>query len=216
MSREFEIRREVELPGTPEQVWDAVATGNGAAGWMFPTGEGAPTAVGEVWAGHTVTVFDPPRHLAVRAESDEFTNALEYQIEAAPGGAVLRYVHSGILTGDWDAQYDGASRHTDFYLHSLGEYLGHFAGRDPHYLGLDEVPGTTADVLARLGIDAQVGERTALGVVDYRDGTMVGVRSEDALIRVYGRDLWGWPVGVGVHSFAGSVDEAAWRAKVAA
>ncbi|HET8805476.1 MAG TPA: hypothetical protein VFM47_03315, partial [Gaiellales bacterium] len=86
MSREFEIRREVELPGTPEQVWDAVATGNGAAGWMFPTGEGAPTAVGEVWAGHTVTVFDPPRHIAVRAESDEFTNALDYQIEAAPGG----------------------------------------------------------------------------------------------------------------------------------
>ena len=135
MSREFEIRREVELPATPEQVWDAVATGNGAAGWMFPTGEGAPTAVGEVWAGHTVTLFDPPRHIAVRAESDEFTNALEYRIEAAPGGAVLRYVHSGILTGDWDAQYDGASRHTDFYLHSLGEYLGHFAGRTVTYVG---------------------------------------------------------------------------------
>ena len=99
---------------------------------------------------------------------------------------------------------------------------GHEAAADEDHGGDLKELGELADriehddLLARLGIDAQVGERTALGVVDYRDGTMVGVRSEDALIRVYGRDLWGWPVGVGVHSFAGSVDEAAWRAKVAA
>ena len=141
-----------------------VATGNGAAGWMFPTGGGAPTAVGEEWAGHTVAVFEPPRHLAVRAEGDEFTNALEYRIEAAPGGAVLRYVHSGILTGDWDAQYDGASRHTDFYLHSLGEYLGHFAGRTVTYVGASGPgdalePSAFGAVRAALGLgpDAAVG-----------------------------------------------------------
>ena len=63
MAREFEIRREVELPATPEQVWQAVATGEGTAAWMFPVAEGAPSRVGEVWAGHTVTVYDPPRHL---------------------------------------------------------------------------------------------------------------------------------------------------------
>src|SRR4029079_15533831 len=113
----------------------ASARDTGAAGWMCPTGEGAPTAVGEVWPGHTVTVFDPPRHIAVRAESDDFTNALGYQIEAAPGGAVLRYVHSGILTGAWDARNAVAARHTDFYLHSLGESLGHFAGRTVTYVG---------------------------------------------------------------------------------
>src|SRR6185503_9752449 len=203
MSREFEIRREVELPGTPEQVWDAVATGNGAAGWMFPTGEGAPSAVGEVWAGHTVTVFDPPRHLAVRAESDEFTNALEYQIEAAPGGAVLRYVHSGILTGDWDAQYDGASRHTDFYLHSLGEYLGHFAGRTVTYVGASgpiEVAGAGR-------VDAEV---------DYLEDIFIGLRGDDALYRFYGRGGMGMPVFAGHHLFAEDADreaaETAWTA----
>src|SRR4051794_80338 len=30
MSREFEIRREIELPATPEEVWDAVATAEGS------------------------------------------------------------------------------------------------------------------------------------------------------------------------------------------
>ena len=159
-----------------------------------------PGAVGEEWAGHTVTVFDPPRHLAVRAESDEFTNALEYRIEAAPGGAVLRYVHSGILTGDWDAQYDGASRHTDFYLHSLGEYLGHFAGRTVTYVGAsgpDDAlePSAFAAVRAALGLgpDAAVGDRVAIDVagagrvdaeVDYLEDIFIGLRSDDALYRV--------------------------------
>jgi len=36
MGREFEIVREVELQGTPEQVWEAVATGPGNASWLFP------------------------------------------------------------------------------------------------------------------------------------------------------------------------------------
>ena len=79
------------------------------------------------------------------------------------------------------------------------------------------MPGSTADVLERLGIgDAEAGDRVALGVVDYRQGTMIGVRGEDALIRIWGRDVWGWPVGVSVHSFAGPADEAAWREKVGA
>ena len=71
MAREFEIRREIELPATAEQVWQAVATGDGTAAWMFPVAEGAPSRVGEVWAGHTVKAFDPPRHLRVAAEGPD-------------------------------------------------------------------------------------------------------------------------------------------------
>src|SRR6185437_12043838 len=112
MPREFEIRREVELPATAEQVWAAIATGDGTASWMFPTGEGAPSRVGEVWAGHTVTMFDPPRHIAVRADGpDGVFNALEYIIEARDGGtALLRYVHT------------------------LGQYLQYFQGRTVTYV----------------------------------------------------------------------------------
>ena len=34
MTREFEIKKEVEVDGTPEQVWDAIATGPGIDSWF--------------------------------------------------------------------------------------------------------------------------------------------------------------------------------------
>jgi len=215
MYKDIEVRWSGDLPGTPEQIWDGFT--RHAAAYLWPI-EYEPRVGGAerglTPGGGTVTVWEPLRRLRTEARSpDGWHNELDYTLD----GAHLTYVHTSVMQdSELEVQYDSCVQHTRFYLHSLGEYLGHFAGRDPHYLGLDEVPGTTADVLARLGIDAQVGERTALGVVDYRDGTMVGVRSDDALVRVYGRDVWGWPVGVGVHSFAGPVDEAAWREKAAA
>ena len=75
------------------------------------------------------------------------TKAQRRPTAPTPIAAVLRdvhseedeafYVHSGILTGDWDAQYDGASRHTDFYLHTLREYLTHFAPRPVAFATFD-------------------------------------------------------------------------------
>ena len=50
------------------------------------------------------------------------------------------------------------------------------------------------------------------GVVDYATDAFLGVRSADALYRVYGRDAWGWPVGVAHHLFADGVDQASRRA----
>jgi hypothetical protein len=102
------------------------------------------------------------------------------------------------------------------YNHSLGQYVGHFAGREPHYLGFDDVPGTSDDVRARLGVpaDAAVGDRVELGVIDYRAGSFLGIRTDDALIRLYGRDVWGWPVGVAVHTFDGVGDEPVWRERL--
>ena len=47
------------------------------------------------------------------------------------------------------------------------------------------------------------------GVVDYATGAFLGVRSADALLRFYGRDRWGWPVGVAHHLFAPGADAAA-------
>ena len=63
-------------------------------------------------------------------------NALDYTIEAREGGtAHLRYVHSGILSDEWEDQYDAIGGHTDFYLHTLGQYLEHFNGREVTYVG---------------------------------------------------------------------------------
>jgi uncharacterized protein YndB with AHSA1/START domain len=226
MAREFEIRREVELPATPEQVWQAVATGDGTAAWMFPVAEGGPSRVGEVWAGHTVTAFDPPRHLAVRAEGPDgqVMNALEYIIEAQDGGTVLlRYVHSGVFTDDWDNQYDSAGQHTDFYLHTLGQYLRYFAGQRPTYIaaeGPEAAKATDAfDALRHeLGLTAASapGDQVRLtppgldpvdAVVDYAAPNFIGVRSADGLYRFFGRNAFGMPVGLSHHLFAPDVDK---------
>ena len=55
---------------------------------------------------------------------DGWFNQLEHVLEPLDGGrARLHYVHSGIFADNWDEQYDGASKHTEFYLHTLGQYL---------------------------------------------------------------------------------------------
>jgi hypothetical protein len=218
MPREFECRREVLLAATPEEVWEAVATSEGNAAWLFPNLIDAAAA--KAW--------EPPVHLHVRQERGDWFNALEFTIEARDGGTTLmRYMHSGIFVDDWDTQYDGVSQHTDFYLHTLGEYLSHFQGRPVTYVGDVpmgiEAPADTAHagsfdrVLRALGLPdgASEGDEVRLtpaglsavtGVVNYRRPNFLGVRSSDALYCFFGRNAFGQPVAMSIHSFAGGVD----------
>ena len=226
MGREFEIVREVELRATPEQVWDAVSTDAGQAGWLFPTplppygADGSP-----------IRTWEPPSHLVVRMEApDGWFNALEYVIEGRSGGTTaLRYVHSGIFDDEgWDNQYDAVGRHTDFYLHTLGQYLEHFTGRSATYVG--DVPGgieappasMQPDGLDRLkqalGVNgASEGDQVSLdlggvgrldGTVDYLRGPFLGIRTSDGLYRFFGRNAFGGPVGLVLHDFGnGDADQ---------
>ena len=61
------IEVEVEVPGTPEEVWEALATGPGISSWFYPTD--VEERVGGALCYHTgskmdapatVTVWDPP------------------------------------------------------------------------------------------------------------------------------------------------------------
>jgi hypothetical protein len=217
MPKEFEIIREVELPGRPEDVWEAVATNAGNASWLFPS-DSEP--------GASATVWDPPHHFSVREEGpDGFFNELDFRIEARGDGAVLRYVHSGvIMTDDWGDQYVAVDGHTDFYLHTLGQYLAHFSPRKATYVGGG--PGglqgpeasMTPDAFTRLqralGIPegASEGDSVRLahddvdGVIDYLKPNFAGVRTGDALYRYFGRNAFGGPIGMSIHYFADGVD----------
>jgi len=219
MPPEFEISREVVLPATPEQVWEAVATSAGNAAWLFPN-EIEP-------GGPATTAWDPPHRFAVRTEQGDWFNALEYVIEAREGGTSrLRYAHSGIFVDNWDSQYDAVGAHTDFYLHTLSEYLEHFNGRPATYIGGG--PGglqgpsssATPDGFRRLqqalGLDARASEGDAVrltpqgldpieGVLDYRRPNLIGIRTADALYRFFGRNAFGATVGMSIHMFANGV-----------
>lgn len=222
MGHEFTIRREVALPATPEQVFAAITTGT--AGWMFPIDD----IVGPGGAGPdnpVVTRWEPPNEFSVRMEGqDGWFNALEYLIEARDGGTcVLRYVHSGIFVDDWEGQYEGADKHTTFYLHSLGQYVQHFSGRPVTYVAVNG-PSSAAgpDALEVLGgalgltETGGAGEKVRLvvpgldpieAVVDYRTSHFIGLRSDDALYRFYGRNAFGGQVDAAHHLFAEGVDK---------
>ena len=228
MGREFEITRDVEIQGTPEQVWDAVATGPGLASWMFPSpieggGEGGP-----------IQIWDPPNHLAIRMEGEGgWFNALEYTIEGREGGTTtLRYVHSGIFDdAGWDDQYDAVDKHTDFYLHTLGQYLAHFSPKTATYIGdmPGGIDGPEASMVAEgfdrlkaaVGLDvasegdtvtADLGDYGRIeGVADHVGNSFAGIRTDDALFRFFGRNAFGGPVGMQVHHF-GDVDAEAAKA----
>ncbi|WP_433225375.1 SRPBCC family protein [Actinomadura formosensis] len=222
MGREFEIVREYEVDASPQQVWEAITTGT--AGWLWPL-EYEPREGGSAGAGGAVTTWDPPHRLTSREEDPDgihglpqTLNRLDTLIEPREGGrAWVRYVHSGIFTGDWDDQYDGASKHTDFYLHTLRQYLLYFPGRRAAH---SDVQGPEASM--RKGSFAAATRALALGgaaegdtvrvdlpgtgpvdaVLDYRTEHFVGLRTGDAMYRFFGRDAWGGPVGIALHRFA--------------
>jgi uncharacterized protein YndB with AHSA1/START domain len=233
MSKEFEIVYEFEVDATPGEVWDAITSGTG--GWLWPMEFDGEKRVGPF--GSTLTNFDPPHRLTARTEDVGFPiqslNQIDETIEPRDDGrrAWVRYVHSGIFTDDWDNQYDGASKHNAFYLHTLREYVTHFAGRPVAFATLNGPDASTApdalEVAARaLGLaddtaeGAQVQARGPEGqlldaVLDFRSPYFIGLRTDGALIRVFGRNHWGAPVGISVHDFAADADaetnERAWQ-----
>jgi uncharacterized protein YndB with AHSA1/START domain len=232
MGKEFEVVREFETDASPEEVWAAITTG--ASGWLWPTeyepGEGGP-----------VTVWDPPRRLTSREEFPEgagpqLLNRLDQRIEPrAGGGSWVRYVHSGVFVDDWEDQYDGIGKHTDFYLHTLRQYLEHFTGRRAAFASLDApaasaAPGALETVTRALGVPDQAAEGDTVrievpgtgpvdAVVDFRNTYFLGLRTGDAMYRIFGRNHFGAPVGVSVHDFAPGADpkraEGAWQDRLA-
>jgi uncharacterized protein YndB with AHSA1/START domain len=130
----------VEVEGTPEQVWTAIATGPGISSWFVAS------TVEEREGGRTTSVFGPgpdmtvpgrvgawePPHrvLFEGAEGDEGL-AFEWLVEARDGGScVVRLVNSGFGSGaEWDAQYDGLEKGWRLFLRNLQLHLAHFPGQ---------------------------------------------------------------------------------------
>ena len=225
MSRAFEVTRDVALPATPSEVWVAITAD--PAAWMFPTGMEIP-AGSTPPEGFPVRTWEPGEHLVIRMEAPDGTfNSLEYLITARDGGtAHLHYVHSGILADDWEDQYDAIGAHTDFYLHTLGQYLAHFQGKKATYVGQPsagiEGPASAngpdaMDVLRRaLGVSAvgdsvsaAIGTGKVDGVVDYATTEFLGIRTDDTLYRFFGRNFFNGVVGMSAHVFRDGVDAAA-------
>lgn len=174
------VEMDLTVPGTPEQVWHAIATGPGTAAWftnaeieprvggkvLFDFGSEEPAAPGEV------TTWEPPHRFGY-VERDWAPGspplATEITIIARSGDqCVVRMVHSLFSsTDDWDDQLDGFEKGWVGFFVVLRLYLQHFAGA--HAASCGDRISTTDDALSswrRLGealglANANVGERRA-------------------------------------------------------
>jgi uncharacterized protein YndB with AHSA1/START domain len=208
VSKRFEIRREVTLAAPPEEVWRAISTREGVAGWFMTFDEDPPG---------TEIEMDEPHRLEQRFG----TQAIEYIVEAQDGGStVLRFVHSGILEEEWGDEFESMTGFGwDLYLATLGEYLQYFPGRGAVYAEAEapSTPDAWKRILTALGDPAE-GEEVGgpfPGVVDIRNDHYLGIRTPDALVRFHERSAIGMAVAVGHHEMNADADSKAlaetWR-----
>lgn len=136
------IQVEVEVPGTPEEVWRAIATGPGVSSWFVPTrmeerqgGEIVSNFGPGMDCPATITAWEPLRRFAAEAvmgPPGSPTVATEWIVEARAGGrCVVRVVHSLFAsTDDWDNQLDGLEQGWPAYFRILRRYLESFRGME--------------------------------------------------------------------------------------
>lgn len=134
------VEMDLLVPGTPEQVWQAMASGRGNAAWFtkayveekvggafrFEFGEGVTTS-------GTVTTWEPPHRFGyVEMEWAEGAPpvATEITITARAGGKCrIRMVHSLFASSDdWDDQVEGFESGWPGFFEVLRVYLANFAG----------------------------------------------------------------------------------------
>jgi uncharacterized protein YndB with AHSA1/START domain len=140
------VQVEVEVPGTPEEVWRAIATGPGISSWFVPT-RSEERAGGEVVSTFgpgmdcpaTITSWEAPKRFVAESTMGlpgSPTVATEWGVEArageggeGQGKCVVRVVHSLFAsTDDWDNQLNGLEQGWPTYFRILRMYLERFEG----------------------------------------------------------------------------------------
>lgn len=133
------VEAEVEVPGSPEDVWRAIASGEGISSWFVPTRSDqrvGGTVVSSFGPGMdsvaTITEWTPPGGFTATTEEGPGTVATEWIVEARDGGTcTVRVVHRWFAdTDDWDAEFEGhAYGWASSFFRLLRLYLTHFAGQ---------------------------------------------------------------------------------------
>ncbi|MEM9606045.1 MAG: SRPBCC domain-containing protein [Actinomycetota bacterium] len=168
------IELEVEVEGTPEEVWRAIATGPGITSWYVPhtieerTGGDASASFGPGMdvPGRVVEFDRPNRFVLAGVEGESPGLAFEWTIEAKSGGTcVVRLVNSGFgQGGEWDDHFDSMTEGWRMFLLNLQLHLAHFGGQSATaMLPMAAWAGPPADAWARLTGDLGLPSAPAVG-----------------------------------------------------
>jgi uncharacterized protein YndB with AHSA1/START domain len=137
------IENAIEVSGTPEEVWQAIATGPGITSWFMPAEveerEGGTVAFDMgtgMAASGVVRVWDPPRRIAYEEQWTDYggsaigTLASEFAVEARAGGTCVVRLVSNLFTssGDWDKELDDLHKGWNTYFENLRLYRANFPG----------------------------------------------------------------------------------------
>lgn len=172
------ISVEIEVPGTPEEVWDAIATGPGISKWFVPA-QVEPRVGGKMVlnfgpgmdSASEVTAWDAPHRFSAISKEGLGPNApemaTEWTVEARAGGTcVVRVVHSLFAdTDEWDNQLGATESGWPAFFAILRLYLTHHRGQPgAHFQVMAPAPGTTVEawraLMGRLGVKSfTVGAR---------------------------------------------------------
>jgi uncharacterized protein YndB with AHSA1/START domain len=152
------VQAEVEVPGTPEQVWEAIASGPGISSWFMPAEvdgrEGGKTVLhfgpeSSMDLVATIAEWDPPRRWVATSRNDPAGPeiATQWIVEARSGGTcVVRVVHSWFAdTDDWDGHFEGTESGWVSFFRILRLHLEHFAGQP---VDVFQLMGTSTDGVA--------------------------------------------------------------------
>lgn len=140
------VEVEVEVPGTPEEVWEAIASGPGVSSWFVPTevepgADGTPVKVvshfgpgDSMDAVAEVTEWEPPRRFVAKSGDlgpDAPEVATEWIVEARSGSTcTVRVVHSLFAdSDDWDGQLEGWESGWPWFFQILRLYCQAFLGQ---------------------------------------------------------------------------------------
>ncbi len=170
------VEVEVEVPGTPEEVWQAIATGPGISSWFVPTEiREDGTVVSNFGPGMEsvakVTEWDPPRRFSAESQDlgpESPPVATEWIVEARSGDTcIVRVVHSLFAsTDDWDNQLESWEGGWPWFFQILRLYLSHFSGQPcSAFRGMGVAPEPASEAWAAL--------TTALGLESTVEGQRV-------------------------------------------
>ena len=174
------VQAEVEVPGSPEEVWEAIATAKGISSWFVPTrsderegGEVVNSFGPGMDSVAKITSWDPPHSFSAESEGGPGSIATEWIVEGRRGGqCVVRVVHRWFAdSDDWDGEFEGhAYGWAASFFRILRLYLTHFSGEACSAFDLAgfrsaSPPQTWATFTAALEIDREAGRVSA------REGT---------------------------------------------
>lgn len=157
------VEMSVEVPGTPEQVWHAIATGPGISAWFVKT-EVEEREGGAILfhlgpgmdSPGVITGWEPPARLVYEERGwngDAPPLATEVFVETRSGGTcVVRMVHSLFTSSEeWDDQLESMESGWPPFFDVLRLYLGYFLGQPSAVFRLvGGAPGSEEEAWAAL------------------------------------------------------------------